>query len=392
MAEAAYFLGARVQSSEVLDSPRHSALVRITHWIFTLSFFGLVVSGFGIILAHPHFYWGETGSIGTPSLFDLPLRTRIGGPSGWGRSMHFQSAWFAVLSGLLYAISGILTQHFRKQLLPRRKDLSWHSMRAAVLDHVRFKRPVETDSYNFLQRLSYLAVVFLFFPLIIITGLAMSPAITSVVPQMVTVFGGYRDRTHPALLPGELSGSLSYGACRHGDPGRVQDPDAGHDHRPPSRFAKGGLMSNPVSRRKLITAGFAAAAGVSGLAVASNIASRYGLIPPDHGGICGVGETLTYAAQRLLMSHHSLAREFKRSEISKVVPVSGESSRDRTLRTTAGGGFADWRLTVDGLVARPSSFSLAELKGRFAPRSPIRPAKKAGPSSPNGPACRSPIF
>ena len=191
MAEAAYILGATVQTSEVLDSPRHSALVRITHWIFTLSFFGLVVSGVGIILAHPHFYWGETGSIGTPSLFDLPLPTMLGGPSGWGRSLHFQSAWFAVLSGLLYAISGLFTQHFRKQFLPRRTDLSWHSMRAAVLDHLRFKRPVETDSYNFLQRLSYLAVVFLFFPLIIITGLAMSPAITSVVPQMVTVFGGY---------------------------------------------------------------------------------------------------------------------------------------------------------------------------------------------------------
>jgi thiosulfate reductase cytochrome b subunit len=191
MAEAAYILGATVQTSDVLDSPRHSALVRITHWIFTLSFFGLVVSGVAIILAHPHFYWGETGGIGTPSLFDLPLPTMLGGPSGWGRSLHFQSAWFAVLSGLLYAISGILTQHFRKQLLPRRADLSWASIRAEVLDHLRFKRPVETDSYNFLQRLSYLAVVFLFFPLIIITGLAMSPAITSVVPQMVTVFGGY---------------------------------------------------------------------------------------------------------------------------------------------------------------------------------------------------------
>ena len=191
MAEAVYILGATVQTSDVLDSPRHSALVRITHWIFTLSFFGLVVSGFAIILAHPHFYWGETGSIGTPSLFDLPLPTMVGGPSGWGRSLHFQSAWFAVLSGLLYAISGLLTQHFRKQLLPRRADLSWRSMRDAVLDHLRFKRPVETDSYNFLQRLSYLAVVFLFFPLIIITGLAMSPAITSVVPQIVTVFGGY---------------------------------------------------------------------------------------------------------------------------------------------------------------------------------------------------------
>jgi thiosulfate reductase cytochrome b subunit len=191
MAEAAYILGAAVQTSDVLDTPRHSALVRITHWIFTLSFFGLVVSGVAIILAHPHFYWGETGGIGTPSLFDLPLPTMLGGPSGWGRSLHFQSAWFAVLSGLLYAISGILTQHFRKQLLPRRADYSWPSIRANVLDHLRFRRPVEADSYNLLQRLSYLAVVFLFFPLIIITGLAMSPAITSVVPQIVTVFGGY---------------------------------------------------------------------------------------------------------------------------------------------------------------------------------------------------------
>ncbi len=191
MAEAAYILGATLQTSAVLDSPRHSALVRITHWIFTLSFFGLVVSGVAIILAHPHFYWGETGSIGTPSLFDLPLPTMEGGPSGWGRSLHFQSAWFAVLSGLLYAISGLLTQHFRKQLLPRRADLSWRSIRATVLDHLRFKRPVEVNSYNLLQRLSYLAVVFLFFPLIILTGLAMSPAITSVIPQIVTVFGGY---------------------------------------------------------------------------------------------------------------------------------------------------------------------------------------------------------
>src|SRR5271154_3262288 len=153
MAESAY-LPISIHPSEVVESPRHSLLVRVTHWIFTLSFFGLAVSGVAIILAHPHFYWGETGGIGMPSLFDLPLPTMLGGPSGWGRSMHFQSAWFAVLSGLFYAISGLLTQHFRKQLIPRRADLSWRSMRAAVLDHLRFKRPVETDSYNFLQRLS----------------------------------------------------------------------------------------------------------------------------------------------------------------------------------------------------------------------------------------------
>jgi thiosulfate reductase cytochrome b subunit len=159
--------------------------------MFALSFFGLVVSGFAIILAHPRFYWGETGGLGTPSLFDLPLPTMLGGPSGWGRSLHFQSAWLAVLTGLLYTVSGILTQHFRKQLLPARGDYSWRSIRANVVDHLRFKRLAQEDSYNLLQRLSYLAVIFLFYPMIIITGLAMSPVITSVIPQMVTVFGGY---------------------------------------------------------------------------------------------------------------------------------------------------------------------------------------------------------
>jgi len=182
-----------IQTSDIVDSPRrHSALVRFTHWIFTLSFFGLAVSGFAIILAHPHFYWGETGGIGTPSLFDLPLPTMLGGPSGWGRSLHFQSAWIAVLAGALYFVSGVLTQHFRSQLLPRSTDLSWRSLRASIIDHLRFRRPAEEDSYNILQRLSYLTVVFLVFPLIIVTGFAMSPAITSVIPEFVTIFGGHQ--------------------------------------------------------------------------------------------------------------------------------------------------------------------------------------------------------
>jgi thiosulfate reductase cytochrome b subunit len=192
MSESAYLPGLAIPTEAVLDSPRprHSVLVRITHGIFALSFFGLVVSGFAIILAHPHFYWGETGAIGTPTLFNLPLPTMLGGPSGWGRSLHFQSAWIAVLTGLLYAVSGLLTQHFRNQFLPARGDLSWSTLRASIVDHLRFKRPVEQDSYNVLQRLCYLAVVFFFFPLIIITGLAMSPVIVSVFPMIVTVFGG----------------------------------------------------------------------------------------------------------------------------------------------------------------------------------------------------------
>jgi DMSO/TMAO reductase YedYZ molybdopterin-dependent catalytic subunit len=118
---------------------------------------------------------------------------------------------------------------------------------------------------------------------------------------------------------------------------------------------------NSLSRRKLITTGLAASAGASGLAVATNLAHRYGLFPPDHGGLYGVGETLTYAAQRLL-TRHSLAREFPRSQISKTPFANGELPKDEAFRRLQEGAFADWRLGVDGMVVRPASFSLAELK------------------------------
>jgi DMSO/TMAO reductase YedYZ molybdopterin-dependent catalytic subunit len=118
---------------------------------------------------------------------------------------------------------------------------------------------------------------------------------------------------------------------------------------------------NKISRRKLIKAGLAATAGVAGLGVAARIAQGYGLIPPDRGGIFGLGETLTYASQRLL-TRHSLAREFPSSQISKP-PFANEIEppTDQFKRLQAG-GFADWRLTVNGMVARPASFSLDQLK------------------------------
>ena len=119
-------------------------------------------------------------------------------------------------------------------------------------------------------------------------------------------------------------------------------------------------MSN-LSRRKLITGGLAATAGVSGIAVAARLADRYALIPPNHSGIYGAGETLTYAAQRLL-TRHSLAREFPRSQISKTPFPNGDPPRDEAFKRLEAGGFADWRLSVEGMVARPASFSLAELR------------------------------
>ncbi len=113
------------------------------------------------------------------------------------------------------------------------------------------------------------------------------------------------------------------------------------------------------SRRSLIATGLA---GAAGLAVAARLADRYGLIPPDHGGLYGPGETLTYASQRLLTARHSLAREFHRSQISQAFPVNGPPPGNDTYQSLLAGKFAAWRLRVDGLVARPLRLSLAELR------------------------------
>ena len=122
-------------------------------------------------------------------------------------------------------------------------------------------------------------------------------------------------------------------------------------------------MSGIISRRKLIKSGITAAAGATGLVGAIRLADHYGLIPPDHGGLYGVGETLTYASQRLLIGRESLAREFSRSDISTVVPVNGRVPGHDLYQGLLADEFRDWRLTVDGLVDRPSAFSLADLKG-----------------------------
>ena len=129
-------------------------------------------------------------------------------------------------------------------------------------------------------------------------------------------------------------------------------------------------MSRSLSRRTLITAGLTTAGSAAGVAAAAKLAARYGLIPPDWNGIYGPGETLTYAAQRILTSGHSMAREFTRGEISKVAQVSGDPPKRDIYRHLSATGFNNWRLSIDGLVARPASFSLADLR-KLAPRSQI---------------------
>ena len=178
---------------ETASTPRHIALVRITHWIVVLSVLGLLVSGTGILVSHPRLYWGETGAVGTPSLIDLPIPFIIG-PSVWNRPFHFFFAWVLVLTGLSYVVGSFITQHFRKDLLPAKADLRWNRIVGVVSDHLRSKRR-EADAastYNVVQRLTYLAVVFGLFPAILWTGLAMSFGVTSVFPILATALGGHQ--------------------------------------------------------------------------------------------------------------------------------------------------------------------------------------------------------
>jgi thiosulfate reductase cytochrome b subunit len=182
---------------------RHPGLVRITHWITTLCFLALLVSGIEIVISHPRFYWGETGNDLTQPLFKLPIpASRDFVPSGyayvlpdqngWSRYLHFQSAWVVVFTGSLYVIFGVVTGHLRKNLFPGGSDLSWRSFSTSITSHLRFERPSEAEawSYNVLQRLSYLFVIFVLFPFVIWTGLAMSPAFVSAFPATVNVLGG----------------------------------------------------------------------------------------------------------------------------------------------------------------------------------------------------------
>jgi thiosulfate reductase cytochrome b subunit len=190
-----------VSDVAIQAKPRHTAVVRVTHWITTLCFLALLVTGLEILVSHPRFYWGEAGNLLTEPLFKIPIpASRATVPTGykfvlpdqngWSRYLHFQSAWIAVLTGLAYFIYGLFTGHFRKNLMP--VDLSRRALSSDIASHLRFKRPDQSEawSYNALQRITYLLVIFVLFPLIVWTGLAMSPAVASAFPFVQTLLGG----------------------------------------------------------------------------------------------------------------------------------------------------------------------------------------------------------
>jgi thiosulfate reductase cytochrome b subunit len=182
---------------------RHTATVRVTHWIAALCFLALLVSGIEIVISHPRFYWGEEGNVNTPTLFSIPIPSSRGSvptgygyvlpdQNGWSRYLHFQAAWLVIATGLWYVIFGLLSGHFRRSLLPSRADLLPGALAKVLRNHLCFKLAGDDHTYNPLQRLAYSVVVFGAFPFMIWTGLAMSPAVTSAFPFLVNVLGGHQ--------------------------------------------------------------------------------------------------------------------------------------------------------------------------------------------------------
>lgn len=182
---------------------RHTALVRLTHWLTVISFLALLITGGELVISHPRFYWGETGNSGTTPLFKIPVpASRATVPSGynytwpdqngWSRYLHFEAAWVLVLTGLVYVTAGLLNRHFRKNIFPAPADRNWSAIREVFARYLRRAPPdpAERHTYNVVQRISYLVVIFVLFPLVIWTGLALSPAFDSAVPATVNLLGG----------------------------------------------------------------------------------------------------------------------------------------------------------------------------------------------------------
>jgi thiosulfate reductase cytochrome b subunit len=187
----------------VTRTPRHAALVRVTHWVAAAAFVALLVTGGEIVISHPRFYWGETGNVNTKPLFTIPIPSSrdtvptgygyvMPDQNGWSRYLHFEAAWVLVLTGLVYGIWGFAMGHFRKNLWPERRDRTIGAAWGRMARYLRRAPPDadEANAYNVLQRGAYLAVIFVLVPLTILTGLALSPSFNSAVPEIVNGLGG----------------------------------------------------------------------------------------------------------------------------------------------------------------------------------------------------------
>ena len=199
----------------------HRAWVRACHWVVAISFLVLCFSGIYIFAVHPRLYWGEVGNDLMPALLEIPITANhqpegwertatfplrdgevftasrtydIFNQNGWARSLHFLAAWFLVIVGLVYLLTALVSGHAWRNLLPGARDLSPRTVWQDVKDHLPSKIGSSGGGppYGVIQRLSYSIVIFVLFPVMVLTGMTMSPAVTAAYPVLLDIFGGFQ--------------------------------------------------------------------------------------------------------------------------------------------------------------------------------------------------------
>jgi thiosulfate reductase cytochrome b subunit len=184
----------RLRSGGRVDTWRHPVWVRITHWLNVVAVVVLLMTGLNILQAHPHLYWGLKSTFADP-WFSPPT------PPGWmmlpsvrdlatARSWHFLFAWIFVLNGLAYLAWGFISRRFAHRLWPTRQDIA--DIPHAVVEHARFQFPKDDRArvYNVIQKLTYLAMILIVLPLMLITGLSMSPGFNAIGGVLLDLMGG----------------------------------------------------------------------------------------------------------------------------------------------------------------------------------------------------------
>ncbi len=197
----------------------HAGWVRISHWLLAAGVLTLAFSGFVILMAHPRLYWGPVGNDLTPALLELPISRNyqhggwtapvaffpgttavvtanrtygIFNENGWARSLHFLAAWLLVVTGFVYLMAGVVSGHLWQHLVPRLRELRPRHLWQDIVSHLRPPLPAIRGGppYGTLQKLSYAGAVLVALPLMVLTGLTMSPAVTAAYPSLLELFGG----------------------------------------------------------------------------------------------------------------------------------------------------------------------------------------------------------
>src|SRR5262245_29295623 len=179
-------------------SAAHSYSVRICHWINVVACVYLIWSGIHIFLDFPELYWGHTGYRGYPAAFrlaDWGLSWEDAGAIGdrrWGRTYHFTAAWVFLINGFIYVGWNLYSTHFRNRMWPARDEWTAANVGAELRDQLRWgsRRHAASGTYGTLQKTSYLVLIFVFVPLMILTGIAQSPGFTAAMPALLDLFGG----------------------------------------------------------------------------------------------------------------------------------------------------------------------------------------------------------